>query len=119
MGNHIEEAMRLKLAGKDSCLHCALLYHRDTGYSNYTVEETTTDCAIDNNPNLPADTPSDWTGDKNNDNWPKTNHSLCAKFIPNPGDEVHFDVDGEITTDDYPKLPAEARALIKAHANCD
>lgn len=73
-----------KLLGKTSCVGCQYMYMHDTGYSNYTVLNTEVRCALDKNPNLPADAPYDWAAkhDGSRDNWPKTNESRCEKFLP-------------------------------------
>jgi hypothetical protein len=79
-----------------SCVGCKFLYSRGYGYSNYTWENTTVNCAKDRNPHLAdgeADEPCDWTREGATDNWPKTNASRCELFAEGP--YVQLDVDGE------------------------
>lgn len=83
-----------------SCLGCKFLYLRDSGYSNYTVMDTEVDCALNRNPNLPADEPSDWWASMDKpDNWPKTSSSRCERYAEGP--TVHLDVDGESKAKDF------------------
>lgn len=100
------EILIRRLEGCASCLACAYLYFKDTGYSNYTVTDTTVACLKDNNPNLPADKPYDWDMRQLEDNWPKTNMSLCEKahLVPDTFQRVHLDVDGEKRITDF-ELP--------------
>jgi hypothetical protein len=94
-----------KLMGCNSCVGCQYMYFQDTGYSNYTVLETEVRCALDLNPNLPADKPYDWmySKDGSKNNWPKTNESRCMSFLAgNPWDPPHFNVDdGAEEHDDF------------------
>ena len=79
------------IMNEKSCVGCKFLYARDSGYSNYTVMDTEIDCAINRNPNLPADEPYNRREDP--DNWPKTQQSRCDRYEAGP--MVHLDVDGE------------------------
>ena len=89
-----------------SCVGCKFLYLHDSGYSNWTVEETDVCCAKKLNTNLPASEPYDWIRDP--DNWPMTNAARCASYAHGP--MVHLDVDGEETaasqTDDLEAIQA-------------
>jgi hypothetical protein len=76
-----------------SCVGCKWLYQEGTGYSNYTWENDDVRCALDRNPNLTAERPSDWNQDAATDNWPATNRSRCDRYAP--GEYVALDVDGE------------------------
>jgi hypothetical protein len=79
------------MANERSCVGCKFLYSWDSGYSNYTVEETEMHCAKSRNANLPASRPWDWN--EADDNWPMTNASRCELYAP--GERIHLDVDGE------------------------
>lgn len=110
-----------KLLGETSCARCKFLYFHDSGYSNYTVENTSVLCALDKNPNLisnpPQDLPYDWRYDNGPDNWSLTRNSRCEKYDP-IGERhapVHLDVDGEI----FPNEQAwdiEAAQAIEQHS---
>jgi hypothetical protein len=103
----------LKVQGRNSCLHCAYLYYQDTGYSNYTVEDTNADCALDLNPRLPAAKPYDWNQNPNDDNWPATQNAACARLleISEQDARVWLDVDGEQTAWDFGVPPEVAEAI--------
>jgi len=79
------------MMNEKSCVGCKFLYTEGHGYSNYTWEETSVECAKDKNPNLPKDEPYDWN--EKDDNWPATNASRCDLYAP--GEKVCLDVDGE------------------------
>lgn len=79
------------VANATSCVGCKFLYSQDMGYSNWTVTDTQMRCALQLNPNLPADEPFDW--DRDNDNWTATKHGRCKRYAA--GVEVHLDVDGD------------------------
>jgi len=91
-----------------SCLGCKYLFSIDIGYSNYTVEDTEIDCALDKNANLPASVPYDWNENADYDNWKATNASRCDMYAK--GDRISFDVDGEVdlskATDDADVIAA-------------
>lgn len=88
-----------KLLGETSCIGCKFLYFRDSGYSNYTVENTDTICALNKNPLLPADAPYDWENREGKDNWPNTNAGRCESY-EHSDITVHLDVDGENTVEE-------------------
>lgn len=92
-----------------SCADCKFLWFQDTGYSNYTVLDTEVRCAMKLNPNLPQDEPWGWV--KSPDNWPKTSESRCARY--EPGQQVHLDVDGECSPEDFTG-DAEVIAAVKS-----
>jgi hypothetical protein len=71
-----------------SCLTCKFCFKADSGYSNYTVEDTSIDCFLNANPHFPV---GEYYG-----NFDEKAVSFdCAKF--QKGEQIHFDVDGEIT----------------------
>lgn len=86
-----------KLTNQLSCAGCKFLLYEDEGYSNWTVENTNIDCAIERNPNLPQSTPYDWKFDSDGkDNWSATNTSRCERYeYLGSGNQAHFDVDRE------------------------
>lgn len=83
-----------KLLGETSCIGCKFLYFLDRGYSNYTVEETETRCALKKNLKLPSNAPYDWNTKGGEDNWPATNAGRCESY-EHSDITVHLDVDGE------------------------
>ena len=97
---------------EQSCLGCKFLYTQDSGWSNWTVEETEVRCALRANPNLPADQPWNWTTG-GGDNWPATNASRCVNFAAGPS--VSLDVEGETHPRDCTDDP-ETIAAVCAHA---
>lgn len=103
----------------NSCIGCKFLYKEDSGYSNYTVEETTVNCAIRRNPNLPSSEPYDWYSrgmDADNDNWPRTNDSRCDRF--SPGKYIWLDVDHEEKISELSDDPEQV-AAIQEHSGRD
>jgi hypothetical protein len=88
-----------------SCLQCKFLFTRDTGYSNYTVEDTEMHCVLKLNPKLPAEIPDEvrgynssydytWmTPDK--DKWHATKDGRCDKYQHTDEAYYHKDVDGD------------------------
>lgn len=95
-----------KLEGTASCVGCQALYFHDSGYSNYTVEETQVYCALDKNPGLKdgARQPWDWNYETENDNWPVTKDGVCGSYrqIGANIDHVHRDVDcHDVVRSDY------------------
>lgn len=91
-----------------SCTNCALCYYQDHGYSNWTVEGTTTECHLDLNPGFPAES-SYWDND---DAYNKaiSYAEECAMYIE--GDQDHYDVDGEterMSNEELQKLIREGK----------
>lgn len=90
----------------NSCLQCKFLFTRDTGYSNWTVEDTELHCVLKLNPNLPAEIPDDvrdyYASNKvrytwmkaEDDKWHCTKDSRCDKYQHSDDDPVHIDCDG-------------------------
>ena len=105
-----------KLTGQMSCARCKFLYLHDSGYSNWTVENTSVECALDRNPHLSQSAkklPYDW--DYNGkDNWPATRDSRCERYEAADG-YIHLDVDGENYPDEF-GLDAEAVAAVEEHS---
>lgn len=98
-----------------SCARCKFLYLHDSGFSNWTVENTSVNCALDRNPHLASspDMPYDW--DYNGkDNWPATRDSRCERYEAADG-YIHLDVDGENYPDEF-GLDAEAVAAVEEHS---
>ncbi len=102
MSDETAALVRNKLLGQTSCATCKYLYFKDRGYSNYTVTDTEVRCALDRNPNLPADEPYDWEyaresvpGKKSHDNWPKTADSRCVKYDGYEGERVRISVEAD------------------------
>ena len=93
----------------NSCIGCKFLCKQDSGYSNYTVEETEVFCALNNNPNLPAVEPYNWTTG-GGDQWKATNKSRCPSY--RLGEAAYFDVDREVTVEDFRYDPELYNALI-------
>lgn len=81
-----------------SCIGCKFIYLQDSGWSNWTVENTDVICAKNRNPNLPAEGPWDWEKE-GKDNWPKTQNSRCELY--DVGQTIHLDVDGEAKPEDF------------------
>jgi hypothetical protein len=69
------------------CTQCRFHILRDEGYSNYTVEGTTFNCAKGLNPAAPFD---NFYSKAQELNFAEA----CSGFIPGPG--VQLDVDGEV-----------------------
>jgi hypothetical protein len=90
-----------------SCLQCKFLFTRDTGYSNYTVEDTDLHCVLKLNPKLPAEIPDEvrdyyasneagYTWMKaDNDKWHATKDGRCDKYVHTDNDPPHIDCEGE------------------------
>lgn len=105
-----------KLTGQMSCARCKFLYLQDIGYSNYTVEDTAVECALDRNPHLRGlnSMPYDWRYGEGYDNWSATRDSRCERY--EAADEyIHLDVDGENYPDEF-GLDAEAVAAVEEHS---
>ena len=115
----IAEMTKWKLLGKTSCADCQYLYMQDSGYNNYTVEETSVLCALDRNPHLETGPllPYNWNYDGDTDNWPCTNKSRCEMYLHSPtGAHVHLDVDGEASPKNWAdELEPEAIRAIQKH----
>ena len=88
----------------NACLQCKFLFTRDTGYSNWTVEDTELHCVLKLNPNLPAEIPDVVRYDANfnnkwmqadNDKWHATKNSRCDKYVHTDDDPPHIDCDGD------------------------
>lgn len=94
---------------RGSCVGCKFLYSVGTGYSNWTWLSNDVCCALDRNPNLPHEEPSDWNMDA--DNWPKTKDSRCELYAP--GDYVALDVDGENGPAEFTQDEAAIEAICK------
>lgn len=110
----IARMAKWKLLGHNSCADCKFLYLQDSGYSNWTVENTLVHCALDQNPNLPEDMPYDWEwGSDGEDNWPKTQKSRCERYAQRPEGQlfVHLDVDGETRAKDCTTDPEVIAAI--------
>ncbi len=83
------------------CNDCRFFATNDSGYSNYTVMETEAHCLLNLNPHLPAEASYEW-------NYGKTENATlmvaetCERFYAS-GEigQAHFDVDGDVTAEDY------------------
>ena len=106
-----------KLTGQTSCARCKFLYLHDVGYSNWAVEHTSVNCALDRNPHLkdhPPDLPYNWNYGEGCDNWWATRDSRCERY--EAADEyIHLDIDGENYPDEF-GLDAEAVAAVEEHS---
>ena len=71
------------------------MYHiaYDYGYSNYTVEGTTVNCAKSLNPDMPFDR---WYGEDKRDLFAET----CVSYIHGGGVEIDCDREMEVKSDD-------------------
>lgn len=114
-----------KLTGQTSCARCKYLYLTDSGYSNYTVENTSVSCALDKNPKIPygesTEYPHDWRiYSDGHDPWSVTNQSRCEEYEAIGPDQLpcHLDVDGETTPEDsqYKHLGTQAIQAIAKHS---
>jgi len=88
-----------------SCLRCQWLFTRDTGYSNYTVEDTEMHCVMRRNPKLPTEIPDEvrkytrkgyaWMQPEN-DKWHATKDGRCELYQRDAVDDYcHIDCDGD------------------------
>jgi len=68
------------------CNNCAWLLLKDSGYSNYTVEETSVYCLLSLHPLMPGVTSYD-----EDDAYDQA--EKCVSFLP--GEPLHLDVDME------------------------
>lgn len=84
-----------------SCAGCKWVYEQDEGYSNWTVESASLICIMNNNPNLPADLPYDWSHRNTRydesivDNWDITKNSRCDLYQNVAPHRVNVDVEVE------------------------
>lgn len=88
-----------------SCLQCKFLFTRDTGYSNWTVEDTDLHCVLKLNPKLPDEIPDEVRRYKghsdygwmraDNDKWHATKDGRCDKYQHTDNDPPHIDCDGD------------------------
>lgn len=122
MSDEIATLVKNKLLGQTSCATCKYLYFKDIGYSNYTVTDTEVRCALNRNPNLPADEPYDWDyGERGRDNWSKTANSRCAEYDDYEGKRVKISVeadDEEVRTEaHHDATDAEAAEAIIRHCS--
>jgi hypothetical protein len=85
----------------NSCLQCKFLFTRDTGYSNWTVEDTDLHCVLKLNTHLPAELPDEIRDYKHawakadNDKWYATKDSRCDKYAHTDDDPPHIECDGD------------------------
>lgn len=88
-----------------SCKDCKMLLREDSGYSNWTVVDVTLSCMKKINPLMPCNDSADKLGEAldfgNN----------CQEKIPGYG--PWFDVDGEVTIEDYKYDPIITDAYAK------
>ncbi len=88
------------------CYNCKFWATDDQGYSNYTVTDTTVHClkkhfdAVDES--------YSWNNDSKN---PENDHEFykqaetCIDFKQEIGTQIHLDVDGVITVEDFKEDP--------------
>jgi hypothetical protein len=76
---------------------------QDTGYSNWTVEETFCYCLKDNNQYLPSEESYSWIYNSASDYKELRVAEQCRYFKEGVG--MQFDVDGDVTVDDYKDDP--------------
>lgn len=107
-----------------SCLMCRWIVLRETGYSNYTVEDTDAHCVMGRNPMLPAEIPDEvrdykevpgkgyvnmWLMGPDNDEWHATRNSRCELYQGGHDEPVIIDVEG----DDIPENDDAVCALLE------
>ncbi len=95
------------MSAHKGCEACKFCFRQDSGYSNWTVEYTSIDCLLNLNPKMPSE--DSYIED------PKLDPILgfgetCPKWAE--GTPASFDVDGEVTAEDYKDDP-EVYALLK------
>lgn len=98
-----------------SCLRCKYLFTWDTGYSNYTMEDTDAHCVLCRNPKLADGTPlpdevrkyqpmsaADSTRiwgyrwmEPENDTWYATQDGRCELYVRNESEPHHIDCEGD------------------------
>lgn len=84
---------------KKRCNNCKFFMTQDTGYSNYTVMETTVDCIKKANQYFPCDESYSWEYEPKKEFKELQVAENCSHY--KKGEGIHFDVDGEITIEDY------------------
>jgi hypothetical protein len=89
------------------CCNCAWLLIKDSGYSNYTVIETTAYCLHNNNPDLPAETGYSPAYDPG-----LSEARICDKFL----EGQYMKVDVEWEDSDYYKPKHERLMDYTKHA---
>lgn len=99
------------MAEHTSCMQCRWLFKRDTGYSNYTIEDTEAHCVHRRNPALPAQVPDEsyvymsaeeprhdwdhvWVHPKL-DRWHATRSGRCELYEKTSDAIINIDVEGE------------------------
>lgn len=103
---------------KRRCYNCRFFETHDYGYSNYTVTETVVDCLKDKNKAFPCKESYSWIPEQST----TADHPIvsfaekCDSYDYN-GYGVHFDVDGEITIDDYKKDETVYNLLLIKYGN--
>ena len=89
---------------KKRCFNCRWFAMEDTGYSNYSVQETIVHCLRHLNPAFPMDESYSWE----NENSTSKDHEIpkFAETCPSyefSTDQIHLDVDGDDTIEDWKK----------------
>ena len=92
-----------------SCADCKFFMTYDSGYSNYTVMETTACCLKNLNPHLPAEESYSWRRSKE-----VPRQLQVAETCPayKEGEGAWFDVDGDVTVEDFKDDPELYEALL-------
>jgi hypothetical protein len=84
------------------CYNCKFWALHDSGYSNYTVTETTVYCLKDHFE--PIEESYSWNKSRKN---PENDHEFfkqaenCGDFKQETGVQIHLDVDGDVTIEDF------------------
>lgn len=97
------------------CYNCKFWATEDSGYSNYTVEETKVHCL--KKKFEPIEESYSW---EQNTKSPENDHEFfkqaesCPEFTIESGMQIRLDVDGEITIEDF-KDDAELYDAAKAY----
>lgn len=79
------------------CQNCKFWALQDSGYSNYTVEETTVHCL--KNHFEPIEESYSWHNDPDNEFLKQAEN--CPDFKHETGVQICYDVDGETTVEDF------------------
>lgn len=96
------------------CYNCHFCAAFDSGYSNYTVENTTLVCLHDLNPDMPVDESYSWTyGNSETVNHPTFKVAETCPKYQFTTELTKIDVDGE-DLEGYKDEP-EYYELLKAH----